>query len=145
VEAVARAIEYVHSRGILHRNLNLENILVTPGGMPKVIGFGRARALRFEQAESKSPRESTATDIHALGAILYTSLTRSFSPLASLSQVPADVGEILLKCWQNDPAKQYQSAAEFADDLQRLEMRDGGTAQLPNYFPEYVILEELGR
>ncbi|MGB7327362.1 MAG: serine/threonine-protein kinase, partial [Rubripirellula sp.] len=42
---IARAIEYSHQRGILHRDLKPQNILLTPDGVPKVADFGLAKRL----------------------------------------------------------------------------------------------------
>src|SRR5579862_9597864 len=40
---VARALHYVHQRGILHGDVNPANLMVTPKGTPKIMDFGIAR------------------------------------------------------------------------------------------------------
>jgi len=40
---VARALHYVHLRGILHGDINPANLIVTPHGTPKIMDFGVAR------------------------------------------------------------------------------------------------------
>jgi serine/threonine-protein kinase len=40
---VARALHYVHQRGILHGDINPANLMVTPQGIPKIMDFGIAR------------------------------------------------------------------------------------------------------
>ena len=40
---VARALHYVHQRGILHGDINPANLMVTPKGTPKIMDFGIAR------------------------------------------------------------------------------------------------------
>ncbi len=40
---VARALHYVHQRGILHGDMKPANLIVTPQGTPKIMDFGVAR------------------------------------------------------------------------------------------------------
>ncbi len=89
VAAVARAVHYAHTRGVIHRDLKPGNILVDAEGRPKVLDFGIAR-LRDDGAEGltfagqvlgtvpyMSPEQlgggriDVASDVYALGAVAY--------------------------------------------------------------------------
>src|SRR5437870_6390534 len=91
---VARAVEYAHSRGILHRDLKPGNILIDDRGEPLVSDFGLAKWLDTsrdltkslttfgtpgyiapEQAEAVASDLTPAADVYSLGAILFNLLT----------------------------------------------------------------------
>jgi TolB-like protein/Tfp pilus assembly protein PilF/tRNA A-37 threonylcarbamoyl transferase component Bud32 len=91
---VARAVEYAHGRGILHRDLKPGNILLDERGEPLVSDFGLAKWLNSEkdltkslttfgtagyiapeQAEGAATDLTSAADVYSLGAILFDLLT----------------------------------------------------------------------
>jgi WD40 repeat protein len=158
LETVARAAHYAHQQGILHRDLKPANILLTPEGVPKITDFGLAKDLDFESGQTgtgailgtpsyMAPEQATghtrdispATDIYALGAVLYELLTgrppfQGATPLETLEQVrkqepvpparlqpncPRDLQTICLKCLEKAPGRRYPSALGLADDLRR--------------------------
>jgi serine/threonine-protein kinase len=160
VATLAEAIHGAHQSGIVHRDLKPANILLTREGTPKVTDFGLARRLEGnggltlsgtpvgtpsymapEQARGKKAAIGPATDVYALGAILYELLTgrppfRAESATATLQQVvadepvpparlnarvPRDLQTICLKCLYKEPHKRYGSAQALAEDLRRFE------------------------
>jgi TolB-like protein/tRNA A-37 threonylcarbamoyl transferase component Bud32/Tfp pilus assembly protein PilF len=91
---VARAVEYAHGRGVLHRDLKPGNILLDERGEPLVSDFGLAKWLNTktdltkslttfgtagyiapEQAEGAGADLTSAADVYSLGAVLFDLLT----------------------------------------------------------------------
>ncbi len=85
---IARAIEYAHTQGILHRDLQPGNILLDARGEPLVSDFGLAKWLAEESdltqtlttfgtpgyiapEQAEGAHFGTAADIYSLGAILF--------------------------------------------------------------------------
>jgi TolB-like protein/Flp pilus assembly protein TadD len=91
---VARAVQYAHGQGILHRDLKPGNVLLDGRGEPLVSDFGLAKWLDTsshltrtltifgtpgyiapEQVNGSSSKLSPAADVYSLGAILFDLLT----------------------------------------------------------------------
>lgn len=90
---VCKAAGYAHERKIVHRDLKPSNVLVTDEGAPKLLDFGIAKVLseetdaggtpstRIMTPEYASPEQirgeaiTAATDVHALGVLLYELVT----------------------------------------------------------------------
>jgi serine/threonine protein kinase len=93
ITKVARAVEYAHSRGVLHRDLKPGNILLDDRGEPLVSDFGLAKLLDAnndltrslttfgtagfiapEQAGGAAADFTAPADVYSLGAVLFNLL-----------------------------------------------------------------------
>lgn len=158
VETLALAIDVAHQAGIIHRDLKPANVLIGSSGEPKITDFGIAKMLDEdsgatgtgvimgtpsymapEQAQGKSREAGPATDVYALGAILYQCLTGrppflAATPMETMRQVlednpvppkllnrgvDHDLERICLKCLEKSPEDRYQTSKELAADLRR--------------------------
>lgn len=155
---VAAAVQYAHEQKIIHRDLKPANILVDRQGRPHVTDFGLAKRsdsqreltvtgqvlgtpsyMPPEQASGELGQIGPASDVYALGAILYAMLIgRAPFAAANVSEVlrqvlgqepvaprqlnpdiDADLETICLKCLEKEPGRRYSSAQELVEELRR--------------------------
>src|SRR5438034_4260682 len=107
---VAHAVEYAHSRGVLHRDIKPGNILINDRGEPLVSDFGLAKLLDGnndltrslttfgtagfiapEQANGAAADFTPAADVYSLGAVLFNVLAGrppflGFNPVSVIRQ-----------------------------------------------------------
>jgi eukaryotic-like serine/threonine-protein kinase len=164
-------LDYAHRRGIIHRDVKPGNLMIVGGPVGggemivKLTDFGIARAIeqtRITQVGSvvgtaaylapeqvRGEEATPATDVYALGVVLYQFLTGRLpyegSSLAELavrqqnekplppdtynSEVPETLGAAVLRALEGDPNRRYGSADELAAGL-RLGL-EGGDVTLP--------------
>jgi len=154
LRTLAEAMDYAHRLGVLHLDLKPGNVLIDDDGTPRIADFGLARGLGQagdesevsgtpcymapEQARPGSTPLSPATDVWALGTVLYETLT-GYPPFqgedaghtlqllleatvrrpSRSGTVPADLEAICLHCLQKDAGLRYAGARALADDLGR--------------------------
>jgi TolB-like protein/tRNA A-37 threonylcarbamoyl transferase component Bud32/Flp pilus assembly protein TadD len=125
---VARAVQYAHDQGILHRDLKPGNILLDGSGEPMVSDFGLAKWLEPtghltrtptvfgtpgyiapEQVNGSAGNLSPAADVYSLGAVLFDLLTGQ----------PPFMGEHALKTIQQATEKPAPKLRTLAPALDR--------------------------
>ena len=162
---VCETVQYAHQNLIVHRDLKPPNIFVTADGTPKLLDFGIAKVLATTEEDAPTqtaarlltpdyaaPEQfsggaiTTATDVYALGVVLYELLvgkrparvavdvanagslrtTAPSPPSAALGTthgaigrraLRGDVDRIVLTALAAEPQRRYASAEALAADI----------------------------
>lgn len=149
---VALAVEFAHNHGILHLDIKPENILVSSSGVVKLTDFGIARFItepedtgkimgttHYLAPESLKGKYSVASDVFALGVILYEMLAGE-NPFYSYSQeeaykkilefdpplisslrkdIPEEFDQILAKAIAKHSSRRFKDVTRFRIKVER--------------------------
>jgi serine/threonine protein kinase/tetratricopeptide (TPR) repeat protein len=155
---VARAVQYAHEQGILHRDLKPGNILLDGHGEPMVSDFGLAKWLEPtdrstrtpsifgtpgyiapEQVKDSGKKLTPTSDVYSLGAVLFDLLTGR----------PPFTGEHALKTIQQaaeKPAPKLRTLASGLDrDLETICAKCLERDPLVRYRSAGELADDLGR
>jgi serine/threonine protein kinase len=139
----AKALDYAHRHGVIHRDIKPTNIMLTADGNVKIADFGIAHnatgdatqvmgvmgSPRYMSPEQVQEHELTnKTDLYSLGIVAFELLTGRppflkilNEPAPKLSVVnpslPARLGEVLERVLEKNPGKRFGSGQEIASDL----------------------------
>lgn len=125
----AKALEHAHSKGIIHRDIKPQNIMLLKDGMIKVADFGIASIentieenngetvgsvhyIAPEQARGEAP--DARSDIYSLGIVMYEMLTGKL-PYVGNSDV-----EVAVKHMNTDPVTPRDIVPSIPEELERI-------------------------
>jgi hypothetical protein len=139
--ALARAVGYLHDRGVVHRDLKPANIFIEAGTL-KVGDYGLCKSISVSQKQTRTvgtvhymaPEVSTGSysqriDLYACGVILHELLTgkvpfdgesdgeilmKHLTATPDLSLVPEAFKSVVSKALDKNPLRRYGSMAEMA-------------------------------
>jgi eukaryotic-like serine/threonine-protein kinase len=141
------AIAYAHKSGVIHRDLNPSNILITQSDTPRLMDFGIATLLGQRHGDGiwgtfkyMSPEQcnnqniSTTSDIFSLGLILFELISgkraidadNKFSIINKIvneeiqypDSIEVAIKEIIQKAVLKNPQERYVDAIDFKQDLE---------------------------
>ena len=160
VKQVCLAVQHAHREGIIHRDLKPSNVLLDQEGTAFVTDFGLARDIKQssdltqsgellgtpqymspEQARGQTSMVGEATDVHAIGLLLFEMLTGvaafgAKSPADAVvrllneeppsmrsidRRIPRDLETICQKALQKAPDSRYTSVGALLEDIRRFE------------------------
>lgn len=125
----AKALEHAHSKGIIHRDIKPQNIMLLKDGMIKVADFGIASLentieenngetvgsvhyIAPEQVRGEAP--DARSDIYSLGIVMYEMLTGRL-PYVGNSDV-----EVAVKHMNTDPVTPRDIVPSIPEELERI-------------------------
>jgi serine/threonine protein kinase len=120
----------IHSVGIIHRDINLDNIMLSNDGVLKLVDFEISRKIKLAQTQDTTilgtlgyaapeqfgfTQTDARTDIYAVGVLLNKLLTGKFPNENLYSKKP--LNKIIKKCIEIDARSRYQNINELLNAL----------------------------
>ena len=125
----AKALEHAHSKGIIHRDIKPQNIMLLKDGMIKVADFGIASlentieenngetvgSVHYNApAQARGEAPDARSDIYSLGIVMYEMLTGKL-PYVGNSDV-----EVAVKHMNTDPVTPRDIVPSIPEELERI-------------------------
>jgi serine/threonine-protein kinase len=156
IPQICDALQYAHDEGVVHRDIEPENVLIDRKGRVKIADFGLAKLLGAAEGEARLTCEGQVmgtpqymapeqlerplpvdhrADIYALGVVFYELLTGElplgrFSPPSRKVEVDVRLDDVVLRTLEKEPERRYQQASQVKAAVEHIAAAPAGGPSL---------------
>lgn len=144
IKQLLSAMETAHNEGIIHRDINPNNIMLDDNGDVKIIDFGICKIKQMIKSATvfnmgtnlysapevhlHSQNATEQSDLYSIGAVIYYLFTGKEPPIATIFQdtidktsgIDVELKPVIKKLVAENPAERYKDISELRNDMARI-------------------------